>query len=946
MIDQKTHYSNVVVPSLDRRANLILEFICTTVMVGMWLITTALAEQESQAAQQPHRSQLVGISSFTNVGVLTTDKWISVGLVETITAALPHVIKLSGSSEELNISIGEDSALQNARQRGIKWLITGDYQRVADRVQITTRLVNTQAGITVESFAVAAEIGELFTLQDSIVELVTLALNNRDASATERPALNTNLNPTKDPLRTPLETPSSQRPDSPSQVIEGPAPPTPPATIARNESGRATLRATRLTGSIRLDGILDEPIYQTIEPASDFIQVEPRAGELATEQTEVWIVFDNDNLYVSALCFDSAPESEWVANEMRRDGQGLGEFVGIILDTFYDRRNAVELLVNPLGGRMDGQITNERQWNGDWNPVWEVRSGRFDSGWTFEAAIPFKSLRYQPASEQVWGITIERRVAWKNEYSAIVPLNPAWGMGAGMNISRSATLVGLEVPDVGLNLEIKPYAIGELNSTTRSTILKGDAGLDVKYQVTENFVSDFTFNTDFAQVEADQQQINLTRFSLFFPEKREFFLENRGVFSFGGDRGGGFFGGGSNTPILFYSRRIGLNDEQEVPIIAGGRLTGRAGKFTVGLLNVQTGDAAATNARRTNFSVLRLRRDILRRSSVGLMFTNRSVSRTGIGSNETYGVDGLFSFYDNLSISTYWAKTSTPGLGDDEVSHRAQLDYRGDRYGVQLERLSVGADFNPEIGFLRRDDFDRSFASFRFSPRPISIAAIRKFTWEGKIDYITDRKGILETRQAQGMFGVEFENNDQFDITYTRNHEFIKDPFEIAKDVTIPVRGYTFEDVEAAFTLGQSRPFQGTVSIQQGSFYGGTKTTVGFGFGRRSFSGSRIELTSQLAMEPVISFNRVDLPEGRFTTQLVSNRAIFAFTPLMFASALVQYNSNTNAFSTNLRVRWEYRPGSELFIVFNDERDTLRPQRLSHFNNRALIIKFNRLLRF
>lgn len=943
MLNQKTHHSHFILPSLGRQPNLILAFLCATLTVSTWLAAEAFAEQEPLAAQRPHQNQLVGISSFTNEGDRAADEWISVGLVETITAALPRVIRLSGFSEESNIAIDEDFALQNARQRGINWLIAGDYRRVADRVQITTRLVNTQTGIAVDSFVVAAEVEELFTLQDSIIELVTLALNNRDARATERASTNSNLNPTKDPLRTPLETPSSQRPDLPSRVIEGPAPPTPPATIARNESGRATLRATRLTGSIRIDGTLDEPVYQTIEPASDFIQVEPRAGELATEQTEIWIVFDDDNLYVSALCFDSAPESEWVANEMRRDGQGVGEFVGIILDTFYDRRNAVELLVNPLGGRMDGQITNERQWNGDWNPVWDVRAGRFDSGWTFEAAIPFKSLRYQPASEQVWGITIERRVAWKNEYSAIVPLNPARGMGAAMQISRSATLVGLEVPDVGLNLEVKPYAIGELNSTQRSTIVKGDAGLDVKYQVTENFVSDFTFNTDFAQVEADQQQINLTRFSLFFPEKREFFLENRGVFSFGG--GSGFFGGG-NAPILFYSRRIGLNDGQEVPIIAGGRLTGRAGKFTVGLLNVQTGAAPATNTRRTNFSVIRLRRDILRRSSVGLMFTNRSVSRSGIGSNETYGVDGVFSFYDNLSVSTYWAKTSTPGLGDDEVSHRAQLDYRGDRYGVQVERLSVGADFNPEVGFLRRDDFQRSFASFRFSPRPISIAAIRKFTWEGKLDYITDRKGILETRQAQGMFAIEFENNDQFDITYTRNHEFIEDPFEIAKGVTIPVRGYTFEDVEAAFTLGQSRPFQGTVSIQQGSFYGGTKTTVGFGIGYRSFSGPRIELTSRLAMEPVISFNRVDLPEGRFTTQLVSNRVIFAFTPLMFASALVQYNSNTNALSTNLRLRWEYQPGSELFIVFNDERDTLRPQRLSHFNNRALIIKFNRLLRF
>ena len=734
-------------------------------------------------------------------------------------------------------------------------------------------------------------------------------------------------------------------------VLDGPPPPVPPAVIARDEAGRATVRAVRVMEPVRVDGVLDERVYRDVPPASGFIQVEPLEGALATEQTEVWVIFDRENLYVSGRCLDSAPESEWVANEMRRDGAGQGEWIGILLDTFYDRRNAVEFVVNPLGGRMDGQITNERAWNGDWNPVWNVRVGRFEGGWTFEAEIPFKSLRYRPGPTQTWGFNVERRVAWKNEYSALTRLPASRGFAAIMQVSQSATLVDLEVPDAGLNLEIKPYAIAESTGTRSTTTrrfssdLGGDVGLDVKYGVTENLVADLTVNTDFAQVEADEQQVNLTRFSLFFPEKREFFLENQGLFAFGGESSGGQFAGASNTPILFYSRQIGLNEGREVAIDAGGRLTGRIGKFSVGVLNIQTADAPSAGARATNFSVVRVRRDVLRRSSIGVLFTGRSVSRSGVGSNEAYGVDGLFSFYENLNISTYWAQTRTPGLGRDDVSHRAQLDYAADRYGLQLERLVVGDDFNPEVGFLRRDAFERSFGSFRFSPRPQSIAAIRKLTWEGLFDYIADRDGVLATRQAQGRFGIDLENSDRFQLTYTRNYEFLERPFPIASDVTIPVGGYGFEDVEISYTLGQQRPVSGKLSMQHGSFFSGEKTTVSFGFGG-GFSGTRIELSPQLSVEPTVSLNRISLPEGRFTARLVTARTIFAVTPLMFVSALVQYNSSTNAMSTNLRLRWEYQPGSELFVVYNEQRDTLVPQRFPQLENRTLIVKINRLFRF
>ena len=676
---------------------------------------------------------------------------------------------------------------------------------------------------------------------------------------------------------------------------------------------------------------------------SDFIQAEPQEGAPATERTEAWVTFDHEYVYVSFRCWESQPE-RMVANEMRRDNGNVfqGDFVGFSLDTFYDRRTAVLFIVNAIGGRTDGQVSDERQYNGDWNPIWHVAVGRFDGGWTVETAVPFKSLRYRPGRAQVWGFNLRRDSQWRNEISFITPIPIAMAMNGLQMTSFAATLVGLEAPERSRNLEIKPYAISEVsgdrNATPKiSNDLGGDVGLDVKYGLTQNLTADLTVNTDFAQVEADTQQINLTRFSLFFPEKREFFLENRGLFAFGG--AGGFGGGSGDTPVLFHSRQIGLHQGQEVPIEVGGRLTGRVGAFSLGVVNIQTGDAAALGAPATNFSVVRVKRDILRRSSIGALFTRRSVSTRGpTGSNDAYGVDGTFAFYDNLNINTYWAETRTPGLGGDTVSYRTQLDYNGDRYGLQLERLVVGNDFNPEVGFLRRLAFERSVASARFSPRPQAIAAIRKLSWSGRVGYITDRAGVLETRDVEGQFEIEFESSDRFDVGYTRSYELLEQPFRIAPGVTIPVGGYSFEDVRASFGLGQHRRFSGTLSAQHGDFFSGERTSVGF-------SGGHLELTPQFSVEPSISFNQIDLPEGRFTARLATTRTTYTVTPLMFVSALLQYNSSNDSLSTNVRLRWEFLPGSELFVVYNEQRDTLA-RRFPELDNRALIIKINRLFQF
>jgi hypothetical protein len=750
-------------------------------------------------------------------------------------------------------------------------------------------------------------------------------------------------------------------------AFDGPPPPVAPEVITRDAAGRATIRAVRLTSPIRLDGRLDEEIYTLVPPISDFIQTEPRAGEPATQRTDVWVLFDRTNVYVTVRLWESNPE-RMIVNEMRRDNVALyrNDHIDVVFDTFYDRRNGVLLSTTPIGGLVDAQITNERQFHTDWNPVWTVETGRFEGGWTAEFAVPFKSLRYRPGRAQIWGFNVQRENLWKNEVSTLVPTPAALGSRGVMQFSLAPTLVGLEAPPGSKNLDIKPYAVSNLTTDRIATPklsndLGGDVGLDVKYGITQNLTTDFTYNTDFAQVEADEQQVNLTRFSLFFPEKREFFLENQGTFAFGG---AATSGAASDTPILFYSRRIGLDGNRIVPIDAGGRLTGRIGRFTAGLLNIQADDVPAFGVRSTNFSVLRLKRDILRRSSIGALYTDRSVDPLGAGRNVAVGVDGAFAFFNNLSFNTYWARTCsactgawhtvapTPGSLDDlaasDTSHRAQMDYAGDRYGLQLERLEVGGRFRPEMGFVRRTNMRKHFGLARFSPRPRNSKLVRKLFWTASMSYIEAGRtatspvgGVgtrLETRDTEGEFAIEFHNSDRFSIGYGDVYEFLPVPFRIATEVVLPVGGYNYAAVKAGYNMGQQRRASANLSLEHGTFYDGHKTTVGI-------SRGRFNLNPQLSIEPTVSINRVRLIEGSFTTSLAGSRVTYTMTPRMFVSALLQYNSGTSSLAANVRLRWEYHPGSELFVVLNEQRDTLTP-RFPSLANRALIVKINRLLRF
>ena len=723
------------------------------------------------------------------------------------------------------------------------------------------------------------------------------------------------------------------------------SPPVPAGVFTRDPAtGRANLHAIRLDTALRIDGHLDEAVYG-VTPVSDFLQMEPKAGEPATEKTEVWVLFDRQHVYVAMRVWESRPDLI-VANEMRRDSNNIrmGDCVAVSFDTFHDGRNAFQFEVSPLGARVDGQSTNERQFSADWNPVWQLAVGRFAGGWTVEAAIPFKSLRYQPGAAQLWGFNARRNSKWKNEVSFLARIPAAFGIGRGsFAASLFPTLTGIDAPPGSKNLEIKPYAVADLTTdrVASPAILDepdGHVGLDVKYGVTQSLTADFTYNTDFAQVEADEQQVNLTRFSLFFPEKREFFLENQGTFSFGASATGVSNTPVGDTPLLFYSRRIGLNQGLAVPVLAGGRLTGRVGRFSIGAVSIGTRDAPKANADATNFSVLRLRRDILRRSSIGAMATHRSVAQGGIGTNDAYGIDGTFAFFANLSFNTYWAKTRTAGLAGNDTSYRTQMEYAGDRYGVQLDRLVVGDSFNPEVGFVRRRNIRESAGQLRFSPRPKTIKSVRKVSGIGTFTYIEDGAGSLQTRTADGEFAIELQNSDRFSVGLLDDFERLAQSFAVTPSARVPAGAYHFATARVGYTFGQQRPVSGNLLVEHGAFYDGRRTSVGF-------SRTRVNLTPRFSLEPTVSINWIDLPGGSFTTNLIGSRVTYTMTPLMFASALVQYNSTTRRTSANVRLRWEYRPGSELFVVYNEERDTLA-RGFPGLQNRALIIKVTRLFRF
>lgn len=720
-----------------------------------------------------------------------------------------------------------------------------------------------------------------------------------------------------------------------------------PQTLNRAGASVGLVASALGEEKIKVDGRLDEAIYARIPAASGFIQQEPSEGQLATEQTEAWVFFDDKNIYVSARCHDSHPE-RMIMNEMRRDHFNLfeNENFGFAIDTFQDKRNGYMFYTTPLGGLYDGLITDESNMNRDWNTVWEAKAAVDEKGWTVEMVIPFKSLRYAPGTP--WGINFRRRVRWKNELSYLSAIPASAGRRGLAKLSSAATLTGVRTPGSSRAIEVKPYTTGGLKTDTSlptPSDWAGEVGFDGKVTLSSALALDLTYNTDFAQVEDDLQQVNLSRFSVFFPEKRDFFLEGQGIFGVGGQGGGpggqGGGGGQSQAPILFFSRRIGLSDDALVPIQGGARVTGKVGGWSVGALQMRTGREEVASIAHTDFSVLRVRKDVLKRSAIGAILTRRANAGAS-PVNLVYGGDVNLALKSTVRMTGILARSDAGTGPHDDVFYQGRFEWSADRYGFEADHVRVERHFDPGVGFVPRSDIERNQLRARFSPRPRSesLKRIRKFTWGLNFDNIdTASTGAFESRQIEARSEAEFQSGDQLNFQFTRNHEVVSEAFEVSGGLTVPTGSYRFNEFEARYQMGQQRKFAGSFGFQRGGFYGGTRTEY-------QYNQGKVEVSSRLSIEPQIRINRLDTPFGKVTTKLVSGRVNWTLSPRMLVSGLSQYNSTTNQLSTNLRFRWEYQPGSDLFVVYGDGRDTLSTSRIPAMTTRSFVVKFTRLFRF
>ena len=679
---------------------------------------------------------------------------------------------------------------------------------------------------------------------------------------------------------------------------------------------------------IVIDGNLDELQWNQVEPAANFIQKEPLQGEPATEPTEVRLLYDDENLYVGIFCFDSIGEDSIVVTDIRRDySDGENDHFAIVLDTFDNDRTGFLFATNPYGAKRDAQISLQGNPNFDWDGIWHVQTKITAQGWQAEMAIPFKTLRFREVPDQTWGINFVRRIRRKNEDTHWSPVPRPYRLS---RMDFAGTLEGLSGIRQGRNLYLKPYLSTPLTRREGDDVdFMPELGLDVKYGVTPGLTLDLTVNTDFAQVEADEQQINLTRFSLFFPEKREFFLENASIFQFG--KGGRGFGPGAGGDLIpFFTRRIGISGGRLVPILGGARLTGRAGNYSLGVLSMQADDFEEVPS--TNFSVVRVRRDIFGNSDVGGLLVNKQEIDGRF--NRTYGADLNLRFFNNLDINTSLLKTDTTSVDDQEMAGTFSVTWSDPRFDMEARYLDIEENFNPEVGFVPRVGIRKSRGKFVYKPRPGErISRIREFQPSITMDYITNQEDILETRLLRSGFATIFQNGEILQFTYQSRFERLEVPFEIRPTQKISVGDYSFDEFTAAFSTDQSKMLVGIGSITKGDFFDGEKDSyrVDLGF----------HPGYHLATDLTWRHDDVRLPSGDFTTTLVTSRSRYSFSTTIFLNALIQYNSALREISSNIRFNWIYKPLSDFFLVYNERRATTGEVR-----ERALIAKFTYVFDF
>lgn len=705
---------------------------------------------------------------------------------------------------------------------------------------------------------------------------------------------------------------------------------------------RPGLVALRITDPIRVDGRLDDEAWRRAPVAKDFIQSEPREGQAATEPTEVMIAFDDQYLYIGARMRDSDPARE-IVNDIRKDfREDDQDDFEVIIDTFRDRRNGYVFIVNPAGGRVDRQIANEgREINSSWDAVWDVKAHRTAEGWTAEFRIPFRTLRFDPGVDQSWGINFSRRIRWKNEVTFWAPVPRAYNL---MRLSLAGDVTGLNPGQAGRDIRVKPYL---LTTTLRDPGTSGfeeelNGGVDAKIAVTRGLTLDLTARPDFAQVEADVQQVNLTQFTQFFPEKREAFLENSGVFYVGdAARLNRVFT--PPTPdddnLLFFSRRIGIRaDRKPLDIDAGARLTGVAGGFGIGLINMQVSGDDVTDA--NNYTVLRVRKNVGGGSDVGVLYMQRQSTDSSGNYNRVAGMDANIRFFNRLDWNSYFVGTRTPGLSGDQYAARTSLNFEGNFFHGKAGVMSLGEHYSNDLGFYRRVGVKKWIADIGIRPRPEVLRrnGIRELhphiTW----DLFTDQGNHMVQKRLHTGQSFFFENGALLELAYNPMFNLLGAPLQLNPDVDpLPAGPYGWNEIGILANTDLSRPLALESRWTFGGLYNGSQRTV------QATLTWRPDYHLRLSAGVQRTDGDLDLPRGRFVNAVYTVRANYSFTPAMFVDALSQYDPTTEQLNANVRFNLIHHPLSDLFIVYNDQR-FLTPD--APVAGRSIAIKLTQMLSF
>ncbi|MBE3071507.1 MAG: carbohydrate binding family 9 domain-containing protein, partial [Acidobacteria bacterium] len=619
----------------------------------------------------------------------------------------------------------------------------------------------------------------------------------------------------------------------------------------------------------------------------------------ATEATDVRVLFTADVLYFGIVCHDRTPAAI-VATQLTRDADlEVDDGILVVIDPFFDQRNGFFFEVNPAGARSDGQVSNNaEETSREWDGIWDARARITAEGWVAEIAIPFKTLRFKPG-QTTWGLNVERRIKRNNETDRwAAARQDVWVS----NLVEAGRLEGLSGIRQGSGLDIKPYALaGEENSDGTF-----QAGFDVFKNLTSNLNASLTVNTDFAETEVDERQINLTRFPLFFPEKRAFFLEGGGVFDLAGT------GGFHQDLVPFFTRRIGLLEGEQVPIAVGAKLIGRASNYNIGLLDVRTRDTADNPRAGQNLLAARVSRNVFQQSWVGGIVTRGNPA--GTGSNTLLGVDtrlatSSFSGDKNLLLDLFFLRTDDGERHAADYAFGGALDYPNDLWDLNLSAKQIGADFNPALGFVPRTGIRKTSGRASFQPRPVR-SFIRQFFFEVEAEWVGDLNNRVQNWTADAS-PMNFETNsgEKFQLDLSREFEYLPESFEISDGVVVPMASYGWTRYGVEAETANKRWWVVSAEAGWGGFYDGTRRDLQVSLTFKPSTHVAVALTAER--------NDVSLPAGEFFTTIASGNISYNFSPNVSWANLVQYDSESRELGLQSRFRWIVKPGTDLFVVFN-----------------------------